>query len=1756
MTTPLRQFILKRGNTAVSSTYTGPAGEITYDTGLNAIRIHDGITPGGALMPSNAVYTSVQSNVTILQSNVVSLTANDAAQSTDISSLQSAVTALQALASSANATPPDLPAEGALWYDDVSGRLYVYFDGFWIDSSPETVYTLPTATANVLGGVKIGGNLTIVDGVLSATTNLGNLRINDQTISGTQANADIIMSPNGTGWVSVPKLKIPVGSLIQGSANVAITIANLTLNTLLDYSTSSSDNLVIGDYGLPNGVSGSGTGWAVYEFTTNPAPVLEIGDHIAGVGVPFLSNVLHIGTGPNANVIITDQTITSTPPLNGTTIYTTRDVVNAGLNVTTIESTDISLIPGTGGHIITTSDIIPFANDVYNLGTPSRRFKQVWLGAGTLFVLDETLGTDQAIGARDGNLYIAGGAGLTVGKFTLTGNTIALTNPAEDFYIGSTFATGNLKINRPLQVVDETGDSAFKVDRTGRTALAVPTIPAGDIGAFSIIGSTNNAYQPVVNSGGMIHITGNDGAVSRITNDAFGTGSFPAYISRAGRGTAAAPSAIQSGDILSRLSTVGWGTTTYAPASGAPAPTNIEVYARENFTDTASGTEYRLFTAPVGTTTKTLSATINSSGISFANSATQITATDIGITFRDGTRQTTAWLGDVSLDDVNANVTAANVEIAALQSNAATQQTQINAITANAVTAVTAGFGMSVSRNNGTVGVDALGVTTVAGTANQILVNGGTSGANAAITLTLPQSINTNSTVTFSNLTITGNLTVQGNIITAESSALDSKILYLANTATSASQLDGGGIILGNVNAAFKRSILYNYNNNYWDTDGAGLKTLVLNATEANFTGNIFSNGRAHFGGQYQGVDYPNAEVQIDADVNSYSQLVYQNHNSGTYASTDFVAVNDLGGDATHFIDLGINSSTYNVPELSITGPNDGYLFIDGGNLAIGTATTSKVIKFHTSGATAANLRVTIDDSGLTTVNNVTVGGTLVFGDGTTQITSANTIAQIINANLGTVTDNITTLFSNAAAQATQIDVINANITAVNLQISNTSVAVFANAASQQLEINGLRANITAANVNISALQSNTGVLANNINILFANAAAQQSEVTGLRANITAANAQIATLDANLGTATTNITALFSNAAGQSTEIAALRANITAANSAIVTANNAVVSYVNTLNSAMAANVTAANGAAISYTNIQIQGVVANAATQQTEINELRANITAANAAIVTANSAVVSYVNTLNLAMIANVNAANALVVGSTYGNANVAVYLPFNPTIQAINANVAGANAAIITANTGMKSYVDGLNSAMAANVAGANAAIITANTGMKSYVDSLTNNISSGFTANAGFQESEISALRANINAANAAISSSTYSNVNVAAYLSTTTNVNIGNLRITDQTISGTIYGRDVSIFVNNNGAVAGGANVVFNSNLMPTRNYVYTLGSKDRRWAKSFHGPKSIDIDGIVLETDTDVGGSNIYVGNAATFNAPSITSNSVMVATGNITGGNIVSTSSAFFYGQGTTGYNSLYAGVQNGFTNLPSDIAQFTGNANTYIQVNFQNISNGTAATTDFVATTNDGTDTTYYVNLGIAGNTYANATPNNSLGTSLWPRDSYLYAQGNVAANVGGNLVIGTTTATKTVKIIAGGINSANIVGTFDNTGLSVTGNVTSNYYLGDGSKLTNLPGGIGTSVLAGKLSIDPASVGKTAEATQTFTLTGLTTNHKITVTPATALTYGIFITAAWASATNTLSVQFMNITGGSINLGAIDLNYIAWV
>ena len=133
-----------------------------------------------------------------------------------------------------------------------------------------------------------------------------------------------------------------------------------------------------------------------------------------------------------------------------------------------------------------------------------------------------------------------------------------------------------------------------------------------------------------------------------------------------------------------------------------------------------------------------------------------------------------------------------------------------------------------------------------------------------------------------------------------------------------------------------------------------------------------------HVGADLTG-SYANSVAQFNSNVNSYSQVLFQNTSFNTGASTDFIAVADTGTDSTNYIDFGINSSTYSDVNYTISGALDGYAYTNGGNFTIGTQTASKNIIFHTGGTLSANKRAAITDAGLT-VNTTTASTSITTG--------------------------------------------------------------------------------------------------------------------------------------------------------------------------------------------------------------------------------------------------------------------------------------------------------------------------------------------------------------------------------------------------------------------------------------------------------------------------------------------------------------------------------------------------------------------------------------------------------------------------------------------------------------------------------------------------------------------------------------------------------------------------------------------------------
>ncbi len=85
------------------------------------------------------------------------------------------------------------------------------------------------------------------------------------------------------------------------------------------------------------------------------------------------------------------------------------------------------------------------------------------------------------------------------------------------------------------------------------------------------------------------------------------------------------------------------------------------------------------------------------------------------------------------------------------------------------------------------------------------------------------------------------------------------------------------------------------------------------------------------------------------------------------------------------------------------------------------------------------------------------------------------------------------------------------------------------------------------------------------------------------------------------------------------------------------------------------------------------------------------------------------------------------------------------------------------------------------------------------------------------------------------------------------------------------------------------------------------------------------------------------------------------------------------------------------------------------TGSINNYLQINVKNGSGGTAASSDLVATANNGSETANYIDMGINGSGNASTVMGDA-------NDAYLY-------NLGQDLLIGTGTAGKTLVFMTGG-------------------------------------------------------------------------------------------------------------------------------
>jgi len=252
---------------------------------------------------------------------------------------------------------------------------------------------------------------------------------------------------------------------------------------------------------------------------------------------------------------------------------------------------------------------------------------------------------------------------------------------------------------------------------------------------------------------------------------------------------------------------------------------------------------------------------------------------------------------------------------------------------------------------------------------------------------------------------IGGNLTVQGDTIQIGNITTDTLTVQLANTAANATAANGAGITVGaSDNIA---TILYNSTANRWNvsvgvsavgnisapyfigngslltgitgygnanvanylpTYGGNISagninvsnvvniTQNLNVKTGTFTGDATGDNSIYAGFATFTVLGTDVIAQFAGNTNSYTQFNFQNYNTGNQSSGDYVITADNGNDTTHFLNIGLTGGNWNGTQNNSLGnlldPNDGYLYVQDGNLAVGTrdGSNSYVWTFDTTG--------------------------------------------------------------------------------------------------------------------------------------------------------------------------------------------------------------------------------------------------------------------------------------------------------------------------------------------------------------------------------------------------------------------------------------------------------------------------------------------------------------------------------------------------------------------------------------------------------------------------------------------------------------------------------------------------------------------------------------------------------------------------------------------------------------------------------------
>jgi len=198
-------------------------------------------------------------------------------------------------------------------------------------------------------------------------------------------------------------------------------------------------------------------------------------------------------------------------------------------------------------------------------------------------------------------------------------------------------------------------------------------------------------------------------------------------------------------------------------------------------------------------------------------------------------------------------------------------------------------------------------------------------------------------------------------------------------------------------------------NNKILKTDGTSVSwTNAPTLDDATIVDDLIVGGTTYAGDNADNFDVAaaltGARAVFDMDSSPYGQVAV--HNSNTTSSTDIIAYAANGVDASGWIDMGVTGEDFNQATFGITGPNDGYIFMQAPEVFTKSVTNKSLtsnVATLTVGTHSIRVGMPVVITGVDATFNGTYTVTAVTGTTFSYAKTASNVTSAVVSPSGTV---------------------------------------------------------------------------------------------------------------------------------------------------------------------------------------------------------------------------------------------------------------------------------------------------------------------------------------------------------------------------------------------------------------------------------------------------------------------------------------------------------------------------------------------------------------------------------------------------------------------------------------------------------------------------------------------------------------------------------------------------------------------------------